>query len=81
MTDYPYALWGSFVFVGIAGIFGYHIWLGWRTGIVRLPLSVLVFQEFEREDNPQNFWGIMTLDAIGLIAAIAAAVFFAGKGL
>jgi len=78
--NYSFSIWASLVLVGVAVVFGYHIWLGWRTGIVRFPLSVLVFQEFEREESPENFWGIMVVDAIGLVVALAASVFVASRG-
>jgi len=65
----------SFILAGIAGVFGYHIWLGWRTRIVRFPMSLLVFQEFERDESPENFWGVMVVNTFGLGAALFAAVF------
>jgi hypothetical protein len=76
-----FAAWESFILVGIAGVFGYHIWLGWKTGAVRLPLSMLAFEEFERHRNPSNFWGIMTVDLIGLISALAGAAYIALSAL
>jgi hypothetical protein len=55
--------------------FGYHALLGWRTHIVRFPLSVLAIEEFEHDENPAYFWGVMTLDILGALAAIAVAAY------
>lgn len=71
----------SFVLVGVAAIFAHHIWLGWRTSIVRFPLSVLVFQEFERDQSPENFWGIMVVNVFSSIVALVAAAFLAWNAL
>ena len=75
------ALWGCLVFFGIAGVFGYQLWVGWQTGIVRFPMSLVVFQEFEREQSPEYFWGIVVLDALGLVAALMAAFLVGWRGL
>jgi hypothetical protein len=63
----------AFTLVAIAAVFAYHAGLGWRTGIVRFPMSLLVFQEFERDKSPENFWGIMVLNIVGYFVALAAA--------
>jgi hypothetical protein len=73
--------WESFILAGIAAVFGYHIWLGWRTRIVRFPVSVLAVQEFERDQSPENFWGVMALNGLGLVAALFAAGFVAWGAL
>ena len=69
--------WASIIFVGIAAVFAYHTGLGWRTGIVRFPMSILAFQEFERDKSPENFWGIMVVNVLGAFVALAAAAFVA----
>ena len=71
--------WMCFVLLGVAGVFGYHLWLGWRTRIVRFPMSVLSLQEFEHDQSPANFWGVMAANLIGLAAALAVAIFFLGS--
>lgn len=65
-----------FVLLGVSGVFGYHLFLGWRIRVVRFPMSVLSLQEFEHDQSPANFWGVMAANLIGLLAALAAAVFF-----
>jgi hypothetical protein len=74
-------LWWNLILLGIAGVFGYHAWLGWRTRIVRFPMSVLTFQEFEYDQSPGNFWGIMIVDLLGAAAALIASVFVAWNAL
>ena len=69
--------WATFILVGIAAVFAFHAGRGWRTGIVRFPMSLLVFQEFERDKSPENFWGVMALNLVGYIVALAAAAFVA----
>jgi hypothetical protein len=71
MDSFPIGL--GIVLIGVAAVFAYHLWLGWRTGIVRFPLSVLVFQEFERDRSPENFWGIMIVNIFGIITALIVA--------
>lgn len=71
------AAWGIFVLCGIAATFGYHVMIGWRTRVVRLPLSLLTIEEFDRDQNPEYFWGIMVLDILGLVASSAIAVYVA----
>ena len=68
-----FTAWATFILVGIVAIFAYHAGIGWRTGTVRFPMSLLVFQEFEREQSPENFWGIMVLNVVGYFVALAAA--------
>lgn len=50
--------------------FGAHTCIGWQTGIVRLPISVISFSEFERDKSPEQFWGILLLDALVTIGAV-----------
>jgi hypothetical protein len=76
-----FTAWASFILVVITAVFAYHVGQGWRTGIVRFPMSVLVFQEFERERSPENFWGIMVANAVGAIVALIAAAFVAWEVL
>jgi hypothetical protein len=73
--------WMSFVLVAVAGMFGYHCWRGWRTGIVRFPLSLLAVQEVERGKGPTMFWGVMIADALGGLGAFAIAAYVAGGAL
>lgn len=63
------------VLFGVAAVFGYHTVIGWRTEIVRFPLSILVVEEFERERSAANYWGIMAVDSIAAIAAFGGALF------
>ena len=76
-----FTAWASFILLGITAIFAYHVGQGWRTDIVRFPMSILVFQEFERDRSPENFWGIMVVNAVGAIAALVAAAFVAWEVL
>jgi len=69
------------VAAAIAAVFGYHIWLGWRTRVVRFPMSVLAVQEFEHGQSPGNFWGIMAVDMLGLLLAGSIAVYLAWGAL
>lgn len=73
--------WASIILFGIAAVFAYHTGRGWRTGIVRFPMSILVFQEFERDKSPENFWGIMVVNVVGAFLALAAAAFVAWEEL
>ena len=59
----------------IALVFGYHAILGWLTGVVRLPISVLTFEEFEREKSSSNFWGVLLLDVCAGLAAMVACLY------
>jgi hypothetical protein len=68
-----FTAWATIILVGIAAVFAYHAGRGWRTGIVRFPMSILVFQEFERDRSPEHFWGIMILNVVGYFVALAAA--------
>src|ERR1700756_194 len=72
-----FTAWESFVLAGIAAVFAYHIWIGWRTRIARFPMSLLVFQEFERDQSPENFWGVMVVNTVGLTVALFVAAFVA----
>jgi hypothetical protein len=71
------AAWGVFVLCGIAVTFGYHVVIGWRTRVVRLPLSLLAIEEFDRDQNPEYFWGVMVLDIVGIIASSAITIYIA----
>jgi hypothetical protein len=73
--------WIGVVLLGLAAIFGYPVWKGWRTRIVWLPISILSIQEFEHDKSPANFWGVMIFDAIGSAAFLSAAVFVLGTAL
>jgi len=68
------------VLIGISGVFAFHIVRGWRTGSVCFPLSILAFEEFERERSSANYWGIMVLNAFGALAALGVALFGAMQG-
>jgi hypothetical protein len=76
-----FTAWASFILVGVTAVFAYHIGQGWRTGIVRFPMSFLVFQEVERARSPENFWGIMVVNAVAAIVALVAAAFVAWEVL
>jgi hypothetical protein len=67
----------SLFFAGVAGIFLYHAWLGWRTRIVRFPVSVLAVEEIERDRSPLNFWMVMAADLLGSTLALVAAAWIA----
>jgi hypothetical protein len=38
VTDRFYSFWGGFVFVGIALVFGYHIWIGLLAALIAAAL-------------------------------------------
>lgn len=44
-------------------------------------MSLFVFQEFERDESPENFWGIMALDTVGSVTALVASAFVAWEVL
>lgn len=67
-------MWATLIAFGVAAVFGLNVWKGWETGEVRLPISVLVFEEFERTNSPTNYWGVMAFNGGIAIAAIAAAL-------
>lgn len=67
------AMWVSLIALGIAAVFSFNIWEGWKTGEVRLPISILIFEEFERAKSPANYWGIMAFNGIVALAALGAA--------
>lgn len=67
--------WMGVVLIGVVAVFGYHLWLGWRTRTVRFPVSFLTLQEFEHDQSAANFWGIMTLNLLGMLLALVAAGF------
>jgi len=73
--------WMGVVLLGVAAVFGYHLWVGWRTRVVRFPMSILTLEEFEHERSPANFWGVMTADLVGLVVAFTAASFVLGNAL
>ncbi|WP_294198267.1 hypothetical protein [uncultured Sphingomonas sp.] len=66
----------SGMMVAVVAVFSYHVLLGWRTGIVRFPMSILAMQEFDRARSPANFWGIMMLDIFCAVVAFVAAFHF-----
>jgi len=66
----------SVMLLAVAGVFGYTAWIGWKTGIARLPLSLLLIEEFERGQS-LHFWPVTGLNAILSILALAAAGFAA----
>lgn len=66
-----FTVWMGVVLVGVAAVFGYHLWTGWKTRTVRFPLSILGLQEFERDRSAANFWGIMAADFAIAAAALA----------
>lgn len=52
---------GSLIFAGqVVGAF--------RTGTTRIPVKILEFEEFDRNESAANFWGITAFNAV--IAAI-----------
>ena len=67
--------WMGFVLLGMAAAFSYHLWIGWRTRIVRFPMSILSVQEFEHDQSPVNFWGVMIANLIGTVVALVGAGF------
>lgn len=67
--------WMGLILLGVAAVFGYHFWIGWRTRVVRFPLSILSVQEFEHDQSPANFWGVMVADLIGTAATLVGAGF------
>jgi hypothetical protein len=50
--------------------FSVHACIGWQTGIVRLPISVISFSELERDKSPKHFWGILLIDALVTVVAV-----------
>ena len=67
-------MWADLIALGIAAVFSFNIWEGWKTGEVRLPISMLVFEEFERAKSPANYWGIMAFNGTVALAAVAVAL-------
>lgn len=48
---------------------------------MRFPMSILIFEEFERDKSPENFWGVMAVNVVGAIVALVAAAFVAWEVL
>lgn len=67
------AMWASLIALGIAAVFSFNVREGWKTGEVRLPISVLIFEEFERAKSPENYWGIMAFNGIVALTALGVA--------
>jgi hypothetical protein len=68
--------WLAVALLGVAGVFGYAAWAGWKSGITRLPLSLLAIEEFERGHSP-HFWPVTAFNAVVSTLALAAAGFAA----
>ena len=64
-----------FIIAGIACVFGYHLFTGWRTKVVRFALSILAIEEFDREHDAASYWGIMVLNLVGLIGCVGGAAY------
>lgn len=70
----------ALVLFGISGVFLFHLVRGWRSGSVCLPISILSFEEFEREQSSANYWGVMFLNAFGAFAVFGLALFGVIRG-
>lgn len=60
----------AFIVLGLVLVFGYNGIVGMRTGITRIPLAWIGFEEFDRENNSAHFWGVTVLNfsvATGLV--------------
>jgi hypothetical protein len=66
--------WLTVMLLGVAGVFGYTAWVGWKTGITRLPLSLFAIEEFERGQSV-HFGPLTAINAFVSILALAAAGF------
>ena len=64
------------ILLGVAWAFGYTAWVGWKTGITRLPLGLFAIEEFERGESV-HFWPLTAINAAVSILALAAAGFAA----
>jgi hypothetical protein len=68
------------ILAGSIGLsFGLHAWIGWTTGIARIPLQFIAFAEAERDRSPENFWGVLVLDALISIGAVVWAIYLIWK--
>lgn len=68
------SLWLLFIVVAIAMLFAHQVWRGWRTGVVRFPVSVLAVEALERERAPTMFGLVMAADLLGAAAAMGVAI-------
>ncbi|HEY0313241.1 MAG TPA: hypothetical protein VGC56_12185 [Allosphingosinicella sp.] len=73
--------WIGVVLLGVAVTFAYPLWKGWVTRTVWFPLSILSLQDFEHEQSPLNFWGVMIADLLGFMASLTAAAVVLGSAL
>ncbi len=64
----PYVMPFALMLCAISYVFGQHVWIGWRTGTVRFPMSVFTVEEFDRDESLANFWGVMALDSLAAVA-------------
>jgi hypothetical protein len=67
-------MWATLIALSIAAIFGFNIWKGWKTSEVRLPISILIYEEFERTKSPTNYWGVMAFNSMVALVASAVAI-------
>jgi hypothetical protein len=56
------------ILILIALIFAGQVVAGIRSGTTRIPMKILEFGEFERNENATNFWGIVGFNAVMTIA-------------
>lgn len=68
------SMWAIIIALAFAAVFGFNVWKGWKTEEVRLPISILVFEEFDRSRSPANYRGIMAFNAVVSLAAIGLAL-------
>jgi hypothetical protein len=74
MATSVYDLGLTVMLLGAAGVFGYTAWVGWKTGIARLPLGLFAIEEFERGQSV-HFWPLTAISAFVSILALAGAAF------
>ena len=53
----------ALVLLGIAFVFGFTATKGLRDGFTRIPIAFFEFEEFDRIENPANFWGVTVLNS------------------
>lgn len=69
MIDRFFAL----MLLAIALVFAFTAVRGLRKGYTWIPMKLIEFEEFDRTENPANFWGVTVLNftvATGLLVML-----------
>ncbi|MEO7635874.1 MAG: hypothetical protein ABIS38_09555 [Sphingomicrobium sp.] len=59
----------------ISGIFGWNAWRGVNTGQARVPIGLFGLDEYDRDHT--LFWGVIGLDVLLWLMALAASAYLA----